>query len=152
VREAIDACEWLYLREIGEPKDNTLRLVVEEAKADGPPEDVEILPGRIMSGTRAIESDATCRAFELVWRTDVSYSVRNESFVAPDDGEVWEGRLFCRYSRSHFLEYVARATFAGADYPGPLQHWGVNCLNHIVDVVSADEPQVREIEFTEPAA
>jgi len=96
-------------------------------------------------GPRAIESDATCRAFELVWQSYVSYSVRNESFCTLDKEEVWEGRLFCLYSKSHFLDYVARATFARADYPGPFRHCGINCLNHIVDVVSTVEPQVREI-------
>ena len=152
MREVIDACKWIFLREIGEPEENSLRLVIEEAKSDGPHEDIEILPGKVISGTRAIESDATCRAFELVWLSYVSYSVRNESFCTLDKEERWEGRLFCLYSKSHFLDYVAQATFASADYPGPLQHWGVNCLNHIVDVVSIAEPQVREIKHAERVA
>jgi hypothetical protein len=121
-------------------------------KVRRPHEDIEILPGKVISGTRAIESDATCRAFELVWLSYVSYSVRNESFCTLDKEERWEGRLFCLYSKSHFLDYVAQATFASADYPGPLQHWGVNCLNHIVDVVSIAEPQVREIKHAERVA
>jgi hypothetical protein len=147
--EAIDSCKWIFLREIGEPEENSLRLVIEEAKADGPAENREILPGKVIRGTRAIESDASCRAFELVWPSYVSYSVRNESFCTLDKEGVWEGRLFCRYSKSHFLDYVARATFASADYPGPLRHWGVNCLNHIVDVVSTAEPRVWEIKHAE---
>jgi len=146
VREEIDACKWIYLREIGEPDDNSLRLMIDEAKAEGPPRDIQIMPGKVISGTRAIESDETCRAFELLWRSYVAYSVRNESFCQLDNDEVWEGRLFCLYSKSHFLDYVARATFASSDYPGPLRHWGINCLNHIVDVVSNVEPQVRRIE------
>jgi hypothetical protein len=145
MREWIEACKWIFLREIGEPEDNSLRLVVEEAKANGPPEDIEMLPGKIISGTRAVESDTTCRAFELLWPSYVSYSIRNESYCSVDDDEKWEGRLFCLYSKSHFLDYVARATFASAEYPGPLRHWGVNCLNHIIDVVSTFEPEIREI-------
>jgi hypothetical protein len=141
----IDDCRWIYLRELAEPEENSLRLVIEEAKADGPPQDIDVLPGKIISGTRAIESNASCRLFELVWQTYVSYSVRNESFCTMDKEEVCEGRLFCVYSKSHFLDYVARATFATADYPGPLRHWGVNCLNHIIDVVSICEPHVRRI-------
>jgi len=146
MHEAIDSCKWIFLRELGEPEENSLRLVIEEAKADNPPEDIEVWPGKVISGTRAIESDWSCRAFELVWSSYVSYSVRNESFCVQDNEEVWEGRLFCLYSKSHFLDYVGRATFATADYPGPLRHWGVNCLDHIVDVVSTVEPQVRGIE------
>jgi hypothetical protein len=145
MRDEIDDCRWIYLRELGEPEENALRLVIEEAKADGPPEDIEVLPGKVISGTLAIESDDSCRVFELVWPTYVCYSVRNESFCTMDKAEAWEGRLFCLYSKSHFLDYVSRATFASADYPGPLRHWGVNCLNHIIDVVSVSEPKVRRV-------
>jgi hypothetical protein len=145
MRDTINSCDYLLLREIGEPRDNALRLVVEEAKANGPPEDIEILPGRAFRGSRAIESDATCRAFELVWPSYVSYSVRNESFCTADEQEASTGRLFCLYSKSHYLDFVARATIADSDYPGPLRHWGIKCLNHIVDVVSATEPVVREL-------
>lgn len=134
-----------FLRKIEEPKDNSLRLVIEEAKSDGPPEDIEILPDKVNCGLWPIESDSSCPAFELVWPWYVAYSVRNESFCALDKEEVWEGRLFCLYSKSHFLDYLARATFASDDYPGPMRHWGVNCLNHIVDVVSTDDPQIRWI-------
>ena len=146
MREEIDACKCIYPREIGEPEDNALRLVIIEAKADGAPVDVEVMPGKLVRGLCAIESDANCRAFEFVWPSYVAYSVRNESFTTLDKEEVWEGRLLCLYSKSHFLDYVARATFASVDYPGPLRHWGINCLNHIVDVVSTVEPQVRAIQ------
>jgi len=143
MREEIDSCKYLYLREIGEPVDNSLRLLIEEAKADGPPEDCELLPGKVISGLRSIESDETCRMFEILWPSYVAYSVRNESFTQIDNDEIWTGRLFCEFSKSHFLDYVVRATFASADYPGPLRHWGINCLNHVVDVVSSVEPQIQ---------
>src|SRR5665213_378142 len=136
MREVINACKWIYLREIGEPVDNTLRIVIEEAKADGPPKDCEVVPGKVVSGLRDIKTDENCQAFEIVWPSYVAYSVRNESFCMIDKLEVSDGRLFCLYSKSHFLDFVARATFASTDYPGPLRHWGINCLNHILDVVS----------------
>lgn len=139
----IDDCQYIYLREFGEPKDNVLRLVIEEAKAGSLMQNTEVVPGVMVTGRRAIESDTSCQAFELVWPSYVSYSVRNESFCSLDKEEVWEGRLFCVYSKSHFLDYIARATFASKDYPGPVRHWGINCLNHIIDVVSTSEPQIR---------
>jgi hypothetical protein len=148
VRNEIDACKYLFLRELGEPEENSLRLVIEEAKASGPPEDFEAVPGKVIRGVRAIESDSTCRAFELVWPSYVAYSVRNESFCTRDKEELWEGRLICLYSNSHFLDYVMRATFASEDYPGPLRHWGVNCLNHVVDVVSTEDPRMQLLELT----
>ncbi len=141
----IDDCKYLYLRELTEPRDNSLRLEIEEAKSEGPPENFEVSPGNVIPGCRSIESDESCRLFVLVWETYVCYSVRNESFCTLDDAEAWEGRLLCLYKKSHFLDYVARATFASDEYPGLLRHWGINCLNHVIDVVSACEPQVRRI-------
>jgi hypothetical protein len=112
----INACNYIFLREFGEPEENSLRLVIEEAKAVGPPEDLEAVPGKFIRGVRPIESDTTCQAFELVWPSYVAYSVRNESFCTDDEDESCEGRLLSLYSKSHFLDYVARATFASDDY------------------------------------
>ena len=142
MRDEIDSCKFLHLRYLGEPEDNALRIVIEEAKADGLPQDFEIAPGQVIGDTRAIESDETCRTFELFWSSYVAYPVRNESFCALDDSEVLEGRLFCLILKSHFLDYVSRATFARDDHPGPLHHWGINCLNHTIDVISTGEPAI----------
>jgi hypothetical protein len=142
MREQIDDCKYLYLRELREPEDNTLRIVVAEAKADGPPEDIEIL-GKVISGTRAIESDESCRLFEVFWPSYVAYCVRNESYTSWDDSQVWEGRLFRVYSKSHFRDYVAKDTCSSDEYPGPLRHWCLLCLNHLVDVIGCAEPEFR---------
>ena len=142
--EAINACKFLFLRELWEPNENTLRVVVEEAKAEGPSEDFEIL-GKIVSGTVPVQSDSGCQLFEFNWRAYVAYGVRNETFTSWDENEVFEGRLFRLYTKSHFRNYVAHGTFASDEYPGPLQHWCVVCLNHIVDVVGCAEPNIRRI-------
>ena len=144
MHEEIDSCRYLFLRDLSEPEENTLRVVVEEAKADGPPEDLEIL-GKVIRGTIPIDSDESCRLFELVWSSYVAYGVRNESFTAWDDSEEWQGRLFRLYSKSHFRDYVSRATFASNEYPGPLRHWSLLCENHLVDVVACVEPAVRRL-------
>jgi hypothetical protein len=151
MRDEIDDCKYLYLRELWEPEENMLRVVVEEAKADGPPEDIEIL-GKIIPGTRPIESDESCRLFELVWPSYVSYCVRNESYTSWDDSEVWKGRLFRVYSKFHFRDFVAKATFASDQYPGPLHHWRLVCLMHLVDVISCAEPEVRCLRPAEPGS
>jgi hypothetical protein len=139
--EQIDRHEYLYLTEIGEPEDNVLRLVIEEARAGGEPGDMKI--GDVtLSGARPIVSDEHCFAYEVVFGSYVAYSVRNESFVGQDESEEFTGRRFCVYSKSRFLDYIRAATFASDDYPGRLNHYGINCLNHIVDVVSVEEPRV----------
>ena len=144
MRDAINACKYMFLRQCWEPEENTLQVVIEEAKADGPPEDFEI-GSKVISGTVPVLSDPSCQLFLLEWRSYVAYCVRNESFTAWDDSEVFDGRHFRVYSKSHFREYVARSTFATDEYPGPLKHWCVVCENHLVDVVGCEEPELRRL-------
>jgi hypothetical protein len=125
--------------------------VVEEAKADGPPEDITIA-GKIISGTRSIESGDSCRLFELLWPSYIAYGVRNESYTSWDELEVFEGRMLREYSVSHFRNYVAKGTFASNDYPGPLRHWCLLCLNHLVDVIGCDEPEIRLLNHGQSAS
>lgn len=136
----VDSCKYLYLREVSEPRDNRLRLLVEEATDAGPSQSIQ-LPGLDITGC-PIESTLSCRLFELVWDFYVAYSVRNESFVARNETETYSGRLLNVYQKSHFLAYVSAATFASNDHAGPLHHIGVNCLNHIIDVVSTKTPTI----------
>jgi hypothetical protein len=140
----IDKHKWLYLTSISEPEDNVLRLVIEQAQPDGPPE------GTAADRTEAaqyaaIVSDERTSAYEIIFARYVAYSVRNEAYTQLDEYEVHTGRSACVYSKSKFLDYVRASTFASDDYPGPITHYGFNCLNHIVDVAALDKPTIRAI-------
>lgn len=141
--EQIDDCKYIFMRALSEPEDNYLRLIIEEAKLGESIEDIKIGDTSVITGVSAIESNGSCILFEIIWPKYVAYSVRNESFVSFDKTEEYEGRLFCLYSKSHFLEYIQKSTFACEEYPGPLKHWGINCLDHIIDVVSHTEPEIK---------
>lgn len=151
---AIEACKWLYLNEIGEPADNELRLVITEAMS-GEPVDASVVAKEelpelreILANSRPIVHGPGCRVFEIIWPCYIAYSVRNESFVSVNSSEVKTGRLFVEYSVSKYLDFVEAATFARADFPGPFKHWGINCLNHIVDIVSTDLPKMKVITYS----
>ena len=141
----IDSCRYLFLRSFGEPRDNSLQLLVEEADASRTEETLTI--GSVeLKGTRPILSDETSRTFELMWEHYVAYAVRNESFTVEDKDELADsGRLLRIYRKSYFLNYVERATIARPEYPGPLTHVCVVCLNHIIDVVAVDLPVIRQL-------
>lgn len=128
----------IYLDEIGEPADNLLRLVLLEARASTEP--VELPGTRIIASP--IEHGPGCRVFELTWPSYVAYAVTNESFAAvPPEAPPVIDTLSCQ-SESAFLKHVARTTIASDDYPGPLKHWRLIALNHVVDVVGVDAPEV----------
>lgn len=145
----IQSCEWLFLRSLEEPEENALRLVIEEAVA-GAPADLRAAataaslqePEPILQGARLISHSEGCRVFEVVWPRYIAYSVRNESYVTNDKYDLFEGRLLVKYTRSRFLDYVELGTFATSEYPGPFAHWGIICCNHVIDVVSTDEPEI----------
>lgn len=150
--DQIESHRFIYLIEINEPSDNVLRLVISEAQERETDQDLKIedaVLSSVLSNAKELVADESCNAYEILFQDYVAYSVRNESFVSVDDSEKWTGRLFQTYSRSHFLAYVRVATFASDDYPGKLGHYGINCLNHIVDVVSASQPIISLIRGVE---
>lgn len=103
----------------------------------------------ILVGSRKIQPMPGCRRFELVWKTYIGYSVVNESYSngAPDASlAVGDRRRFAEYSSSQYLDYLAKASFASKDYPGPYRHWALYCQDHTIDIASQVDPIIREIE------
>ncbi len=145
--EKINAHECLYLTGIGESEENKLILVIEEAKASGPVEDVKV-GDTVIGGGQAIQSTDDCAAYKVLFEDYIGYSVLNELFISGDDSEEFEGRLFCVYTKSHFLNYISKASFATEEYPGPFRHYRFSCLNDVVDVTSMNEPKIKQIRGT----
>jgi hypothetical protein len=140
----LDTCASLFLREISEPRQNSLRLLIEEAEVM--PEELTIrFAGTEIGNGHPVRSTPNSRLFEIVWDNYVAYSVTNESYATPSESEEFSGRFARLYSKSHFLDYVSRATFACSQYPGPLQHIGIVSECHIIDIVSTGPPRLRHM-------
>jgi hypothetical protein len=146
----VSSCQWLFLRELIDGPDNSLRILVEEGRTQDAVENIEVVGVKI-SGVRAIEHDDSCRVFELTWGNYVCYAVRNESY-AQGDGKEWAGQRIRLHESSRFLSYVAEDTFASADYPGPLGHIEIVCEHHVIDVASMEEPTVKLVKGGKPRA
>ena len=90
-----------------------------------------------------LEATDPDREFEIRWSSYISYAVRSEHYCAWDDEEIWTGKHVLRlYSKSKFLDFVAAATFATDDFPGPFKHFQIQSLYQIIDIASCDEPVV----------
>jgi hypothetical protein len=145
--EQLDSAQYLYLRELSEPHDNSLKLVVEEAvvnRSGFVKTDPEL--EAILKDASPIESVEGCRAFELYWKHYFAYLV-TEELVGSNagtgyDDECYTGKLLRVYSRSHFLDHMARDTGGHIE---PLQHYKVVCLNHLIDVAAYAAPDVRPL-------
>jgi hypothetical protein len=141
--EAIRTRKHLYLQAISEPEENSLRVVLLEARVGGSPSAEQLADNPLLAGSNAIVHESGCKVFELFWPSYIGYSVENESYALPEPKEsVGEGRLMVVYTKSMYLSYLSKATLATPDYPGPFKHWALCCLNHIVNVASVEEPVI----------
>ncbi|MEK8028839.1 hypothetical protein [Pseudaquabacterium rugosum] len=145
----IQACEFLYLHSISEPEEGGVRLVIHEART-GEQVNAEVLDSeplaevkKILAQSSAIVHSPGCKVFTLTWAKYIGYCVENESFALPEpDSSEYEGRLLRVYTKSVYLNYLARSSFATPDYPGPFRHYCVLCLDHIVNVASTQAPTI----------
>jgi hypothetical protein len=144
--EQLNSVKYLYLRTLSEPRDNSLRLLVEEAVLNRAGvvrlehESPEL--AQILTDASPIESIQGCRAFELYWDRYAAYLVTEElaGSCGKYDDEVYRGSLFRIYQKSHFLEHIARDT---GGHPTLVQHYKIICLNHIIDIAAYAPPHVR---------
>jgi len=147
--ERLNAVQHLYLREMSEPRDNSLRIVVEEAITNHSgfvrPELLERPELTLLrEGASPLESVTGSKLFELHWKRYAAYLV-TEELVGSNakngyDDERYSGRLLRAYSQSHFLAHVARDTGGHIE---PLQHFKLVCLNHLIDIAAYAPPEVR---------
>jgi len=146
--DSLDSVKYLYLQELSEPRDNALRLVVQEAVVNPAnsvgfihPELPEL--DKMLTGASPIELTPSCRTFELTWKHFVAYLVTEECVGSSgrDDDEIYTGKLFRVYTKSHFLEHLSRDTGGHAE---PILHFKLTCLNLLVDVAAYVPPEVKQ--------
>ncbi len=135
----------IYLDQIYEPEENTLRLLFSRSRTSETSETIRIGKTEIKD-TYSIDVDETLPLLQMDFEWYIGYSIRNESYTSWDDYEEFEGRIFRIYSKSRYLDFIKVGTLASEDYPGPFKHYGIACLNHIVDVVSVSEPIIKEVQ------
>lgn len=147
--DLLDSAKYLYLRDLTEPRDNSLRVVVQEAVVNpfgmvhAHPDFPELK--ELFTSASPIESTADCRTFELTWKNYIAYLVTEECVgsCGKYDDELFSGRLFRIYTKSHFLDHLRRDT---GGYTGEINHYKMICLNHLIDVAAYDQPEVKLIE------
>ena len=146
----LNQVEYLYLRVFSEPRDNSLRIVVQEA-IENRLKAAQLEPGdppaleNILKDAHPIESTESCKTFAVYWKHYAAYLITEEgvgSSASTYDDEEFTGKLFRVYTKSHFLEHIARDT--GAHFK-PVQHYKLICLNHLVDIASYEPPEIRLI-------
>ena len=146
--DSLNSVKYLYLRELSEPQDNSLRIVVQEA-VDNRAAPVLVAPdlpelAEILRDAWPIESVEGCKTFALSWDRYAAYLVTEELVGSNGryEDEAYTGRLLRVYTKSHFLGHLARDTGGHLE---PLRHYKLICLNHLIDVASYAPPEIHVI-------
>ena len=88
--ELISRVKYFYLAKIGEPRENDLQIIIEEASASlNPARDKLVESLGIKGSVFPIESGPDSLTFKITWQHYVSYCVTNESYAK---GEAKEKR------------------------------------------------------------
>ncbi|GAB6989876.1 hypothetical protein [Paenibacillus pini] len=130
---------------LSEPEVNELKLYFSRSKISDTPERLNV-GEKDFGDMYSINADKNSTIIQIEFQSYIAYSVRNESFTTWDDYEEFEGKIFRIYKKSRYLDFVSVGTFATEDFPGSFRHYGISCLDHIVDIVTISEPVVTEVE------
>jgi hypothetical protein len=143
--ELLDNSKYLYLHQLSEPRDNSLRIVVDQAVLNSGPrlrsdvKDEEL--AKVLTESVPIETIPGCKRFELYWQHYIAYLVTEELVGSNGkyEDEVFSGKLLRCYTKSHFLEHLTRDT--GGHFE-PIQHFKLLCLNHLIDIAALEPPAI----------
>jgi hypothetical protein len=127
-----------------EPQPNSLRLFFERRKVSDSIEEYKV--GEITLEGKPVIIDENSPIIQIDFENYISYSITNESYTQLEEYEVFAGMAFRNYSKSKFLDFVNAHTFASMDYPGPFKHYGMSCIDHIVNIASTSSPIITELE------
>ncbi len=87
--------------------------------------------------------------YEISFDNYILHQTRNESFCSWDNYEIREGKHFIEFTRSRLLDIVPQLI----EYqlvndifsPNKPKHYGIYCLNHIIDIISCFEPKIKKL-------
>ena len=145
--DSLDSVGYLYLRELSEPRDNSLRLVVDEAISNlsGSVRADQLHPAELaemLKDAQAIETTDSCKRFELTWKQYIAYLVTEECVGSCGNynDEIFSGKVFRVYTKSHFLDHLVRDTGGHSE---AIRHYKLTCLNHLIDVAAYAPAVIR---------
>ena len=88
--------------------------------------------------------------YEITFESYIMYQTRNESFAYPDENSKVLGEYFTIIKNSSYLKMVKSITFYNDIFDDKYMHYGIFSWNHVVDIISAEEPKIVKLEnYTE---
>jgi hypothetical protein len=143
--DEINNTQYLFLTDIKHLANNKLLITINEARISQIEEDIIVSDKNLGPAKSILPGNG--KQYNIFFNSYASYQVTNESFATPESGEEKVGRLLCVLSRSSYLTYVKEVTIASYAYAieKDLMHYSIICQNHIIDIISIDEPLIKMI-------
>jgi hypothetical protein len=82
---------------------------------------------------------------ELNWERYFMFCVRDEGSAAHRIYDAFEGTGIRRYSKSWFLDNAGDLSNSTRALRAKITHFGLSCMNHVVDILAYDEPSVSDL-------
>jgi hypothetical protein len=143
LREELDSHRYLFVEGIKEEGRNALQIIISGAVVSTEEETITV-NGVEFHGTRRIEPGS--QWYELTFELYVAYFVLNESYDTRYTGiqeEKWEGKNFRTTSESMFIKFLETSSIC-RDWAGDYVHYRICCQNHVINIVTAHEPEMRK--------
>lgn len=143
--ETINKHGSIFLTNLYEPEDNKLLLEVKNSTTSNVEVDVQI-GDKQLSGCKEITIDETGTFFTIMFNDYISYHVINESYANSNPKDEYvsgDYGTFCIFQKSSYMDFILKETFANDIYPTELKHYGLFAANHIVHIISMDEPKIE---------
>ena len=141
--------DYLHLSEITDEGDNRLRAVVCIGGHHRVPN--EIMGKHVDEIARMPIQYTKASYYELRWDRYFWFAVQDECFAPVRKEDEFSGHGFRRFKKSWLLMTVPQLSNGLHETHGKLMHFGLYCLNHIVDVLAYAEPGVRDLGLREVA-
>ncbi len=141
----LDACRHIFLAKLETGPSLDLRIDVLEGRVQEETVLIEIgdeAMEAFLKETHPITTREGYDAFRIVFENYICFSVRDETYAIPEDGEDYSRRLR-KHERSTFLDFVSKGTWASSTHPGPFVHYAVVCDDHVIDVACNSEPKIE---------
>lgn len=83
--------------------------------------------------------------YSITFDSFIAYSVGHESFIKPDKCAVSEGMQFVRFRQSRYLRHIEESCYGEDVHSGMRFHYGIYCLNQLIDVVTNEAPRIAYV-------
>ncbi len=142
---------YVFLLKTEETENNCIKFTVALSRIDEKTADTA---NDIPAVQTLIEKSAPLRPdaneiYEIIFDNYIIHQTRNESFCSWDDYEIREGTNFIIFTKSRLLDTLPQLIDCELTNivfsPNKAKHYGIYCLDHIIDIISCYEPTIVKL-------